>query len=287
MKLEQKDFDVLKEYIHQICGIVIQPEKKYLVRQRIEPLVQAYGFKNFYEFCKSLVRHNPVSIRDEIISAIVTNETYFFRDTHPFETFKNYLLPRMEQLVQERTNQPHHQKEHKVRIWSAGSSTGQEAYSLAMIIDEYIQSNPSAPINVEDFSIVASDISNIVLTKAISGEYNNAEITRGLPAELKSRYFKQVGENWHLDSCILKMVQYNRINLIESFIMLGKFDVIFCRNVLIYFNAETKQKIIDQFHHMLQPKGYLIVGATENLYGLTNKFNSFKHENTHLYFKDD
>lgn len=293
MELSKEEFELLRDYIHDICGLSIAENKAYLIRQRIEPLAVAEGCGSFREFHEIITRKKHPMYQERIINAITTNETAFFRDGHPFDAFRDYILKKLGNMIQERKIRPRPRKGPKVRIWSAGSSSGQEAYSIAMLIREYTSANRQRFINDEDFGILATDISSKMLAKAMAGEYNHAEIKRGLTPERVKTYFKalscldgrKTGTTWVINSSIRSMVEFRQINLIRPFIMLGGFDVIFCRNVLIYFDIETKSRIIDQFWNMLSDQGFLILGATENVYGITEKFDSEHYGQTLLYQK--
>jgi len=215
-------------------------------------------------------------LRDEIIAAITTNETYFFRDDHPFEMFQSLILPTLANLADERRTRPDARKGSKVAILSAGASTGQEAYCLSMLINERYPFPSSGSTSADDYTIVGGDISPRVLAKAISGEYSDAEVARGLVEPYRSRYFSREKTGYTANDKIRRIVQFRRVNFVEPFTFLGGFDCIFCRNMLIYFDIETKIRILEQFHQMLPPGGFLVIGATESLYGLHDRFES-KH----------
>jgi chemotaxis protein methyltransferase CheR len=296
MELSRHEFDLLRDYIYKICGLVIADNKQYLIRQRLEPLALTIGCHNFSEFYRKITENSlpPQAknrFQEQIINAITTNETSFFRDGHPFSAFKEYILPNLNELVCDRKRRLQSRKGPKVRLWSAGSSTGQEAYSLVMLIKEYAEETDKKnqlsriPSSMEDFVILATDISTEMLARAMAGEYNDTEMKRGLNPERVNAYFKKHGNRWIVSSAIRSMVEFRQINLIRPFTMLGGFDVIFCRNVLIYFDIETKSRIIEQFSAMLSDKGFLVLGATENVYGITDRFDSVHHGETLFYQK--
>ncbi len=287
MNLSREEFNMMREYIFEICGLAIRDEKEYLVRQRLEPLVRAAGCTSFAEYYKKIIR-NPTAFETElIISAITTNETSFFRDRHPFETFSRYILPGLAEIILQRKEQAHSRKGPKVRIWSSGSSTGQEAYSIAMLIQEFVSRGAYPGISPEDFLILASDISTVALAKAISGKYTQTEVARGLSEGRLKKYFYNTKPYWIVDESVRNMVVFRQINLAKPFSTVGGFDVIFCRNVLIYFNDKTKSRIFDQFYRILSDEGCIILGATENIYAVTDKFRSRRKGETLLYFKAD
>lgn len=286
MELTEQDFNNLSKFIYDKCGIVIKNEKVYLIRQRLEPLAKLHGCNNFAEFYFKLSKNCSASLQDQIITAITTNETSFFRDTHPFETFETHMLPQLCASVEERKNRKPERKGSKARIWCAASSTGQEPYCIAMIIYEYMQNVKNRGITPNDFEIMATDISSKVLAQAISGEFREHEIKRGLQSSHMNKYFVKEDDNtWVIDKKIRDLVEFRRLNLMESFTMLGGFDAIFCRNVLIYFDDTAKRKILDQFHHMLSDDGFLVLGSTESTYGITDKFKSIQHNKTIVYKK--
>ncbi len=285
MNLTAEEFNLMRGYIYEICGLAIRDEKEYLIRQRLEPLVRAAECSSFREYYHKLLRDPSALEKEMIISAITTNETAFFRDGHPFEAFSRHILPYLAKRARERKNRQEIRKGAKVRIWSAGASTGQEPYSIAIGIDEYINANRSAGICREDFDIMASDISAAALARAIAGKYTETEVLRGLSEERLKKYFHADGRFRIVDETIRNMVVFRQVNLARPFVTVGGFDVIFCRNVLIYFNEETKTRIFDQFHQILPEEGCLILGSTENIYGLTDKFRSVRLGETLLYYR--
>lgn len=285
MEIQENDFKVLTRYIHQICGISLSNEKKYLVEQRLESIVKSSGCQNFTEFARLVSSFPDPQLRDQIIIAITTNETSFFRDGHPFDALRNKILPSLSTKIRERKNKPYTRKGAKVSIWSAGCSTGQEPYSISMVIHEFTQMNASDGCDPADFSILATDISPRVLGRAISGEYTEFEMSRGLHDIQKAVYFDKIDNNWSVKEFIRKIVEFRTVNLVEPFGYLGGFDVIFCRNILIYFDDQTKKKILDQFHYLLAEDGFLVLGATENMYNLSIAFESEYIGNTALYKK--
>ncbi len=284
MELSDQEFELLREYIHNICGLTIPDNKAYLIQQRLEPLVKASGCRSFCEFHEKIRQSCSQVLNEQIISAITTNETSFFRDGHPFTAFKEYILPKLVRIMQQKkaSLKPGTMK---ARLWSAAASTGQEPYSIAMLIYEYISDNKHPGISCKDFEILATDISSKAISKAISGEYTELEIKRGLSSEIMAKYFTKAGVNQIIKSSIQNMVEFRQINLTRSFTVLGGFDVIFCRNVLIYFDKDTVSRIIDQFHNLLSDDGFLILGATENLYAVTDKFDSLRYGDTIIFKK--
>ncbi len=282
MELKNEDFLELKNYIHKTCGIHINESKKYLVQQRLSPVAQSLGLESFRKLIQKL--ENDSALGERIVESITTNETSFFRDDHPFGTFGTMILPKLGELIRKRKERQNNMEGPKVNLWCAASSTGQEPYSLSMLISEYVDSNKYNGISIDDFSILATDISSEVLSQAISGEYSNLEVRRGLSDERKKKYFiKREPDGWILSGAIRGMVDFRKINLAESFTTLGRFDVIICRNVLIYFDDHTKGRIFSQFRKMLSDDGLLVLGACENVRLLTDEFESFTHGQTIMY----
>lgn len=285
MELSVLDFERFKKLTYEHCGIVISQGKEYLVRQRLEPIVNSEGLNSFGELHDRLERGTSQRLREEIICALTTNETSFFRDGHPYQTFKDFILPQLGELVIARKQRPHARRGAKVHIWSAASSTGQEAYSIAMLIHEYAEANAHRGILKDDFTILSTDVSTEVLAKAITGEYSELEVSRGLPAKYQQKYFQRNRNMWILSDCIRAMVEFRQLNLNANLLNLQGFDSIFCRNVLIYFDDDAKRRILDQFHALLTDNGYLILGASENVYTLSEKFESTHRGETLLFQK--
>jgi chemotaxis protein methyltransferase CheR len=285
MELSAPEFDLLRRYIQDLCGITLPRDKSYLIQQRLEPVVVTAGCKGFGEFYQMLKQSPLLNIRGQIIDAITTNETSFFRDNHPFITFEKHLLPMLGQRILERKARDLSRKGPKVCIWSAGASTGQEPYSLAILIHEYALAHRGLGISKDDFRLIATDISSEMLKRATAGEYSELEVRRGMSADRITAYFEKVGTHWFVRSEIRSMVEFRQINLVKPFTMLGGFDGILCRNVLIYFDMDTKNRMLDQFYEILSDSGFLLLGSSENLYGITEKFDPVKYGETLVYTK--
>jgi len=283
MELSKEEFDLLREYVHNLCGLVIPDTKAYLVRQRLESVAEETGCASFAEFHKKVGENRGIRLQEKIINAITTNETSFFRDEHPFSVFQDNILPHFGEVICQRKFRRKSRKGSKVRFWSAGASSGQEPYSIAMLIREFTDGHLC--ISPGDFGILATDISSGMLARAMAGEYGQAEIRRGISPERQEKYFRKEGTRWVIDSSVRSMVEFRQINLIRPFVMLGGFDVIFCRNVLIYFDLPTKVRIVEQFCRMLSDTGFLILGATENIYAVSDRFDSVYFGSTLLYQK--
>lgn len=278
-----EEFKKLRDLIRQACGIALGDDKRYLITQRLSPLLRPSGCKNYMELMqKASSDAAGAALRDKLIEAMTTNETSFFRDIHPFEAFRDNIVPMTVSRVRASRLKG---AERKARIWCAASSTGQEPYSIAMLLNETLCAPQHPDIRPQDVQIVATDISTEVLARAQKGEYNQTEISRGLSDDMRRKYFSQSGQTWTLSPSIRRMVEFRPLNLIKPFASLGSFDVIFCRNVLIYFDEPTKAKILEQFHEMLVPGGALLLGAMENTYCLCAKFHSKRVGKTIVYEK--
>jgi chemotaxis protein methyltransferase CheR len=198
------------------------------------------------------------ALEEAVVEAMTTNESFFFRDKTPFEAFTTVMLP---SLVERRP------PGHALRIWCAAASTGQEPYSLAMILKENARK-----LGGRRVEILATDLSNDVLERARAGIYSQFEVQRGLPIQLLVKYFAQAGEGWQISADVRGMVDYRRLNLLNPFVGLGTFDVVFCRNVLIYFDMPTKTDVLARMSKVVAPDGYLVLGAAETVVGLTTAF---------------
>jgi chemotaxis protein methyltransferase CheR len=239
-------------------GLVLSAEKQYLVESRLLPLARKAGLAGLSELVEQLKRPNAEPLIVEVVEAMMTNESYFFRDKLPFEHFRDTILPG---LLASRATQ------RRIRIWCAAASTGQEPYSLAIALKEI--ENKLSGWRVE---ILATDLSTEVLEKAKAGVYSQFEVQRGLPIQMLVKYFSQIGDCWQIAPAIRAMVQFRPVNLLHDFTNLGMFDLVFCRNVLIYFDQETKIGVLRRLAHSVERDGYLVLGAAETVVGLTDSF---------------
>ncbi|MCX7308525.1 MAG: protein-glutamate O-methyltransferase CheR [Afipia sp.] len=252
-----QDYEYLCNVLKERSGLMLSADKQYLIESRLLPLARRAGLSGIGELVLKMKAGADALVVD-VVEAMTTNETFFFRDKIPFDNFKDTVIP---DLIKARAGR------RNLRIWCAASSTGQEPYSLAMLLKG--MGTALAGWRVE---IVATDISQEVLEKSKSGMYSQFEVQRGLPIQMLVKYFDQVGEFWQLKPEVRSMVQFRELNLLKDFSHLGKFDVIFCRNVLIYFDQATK---IDVFNRLLKSNesdGYLFLGAAETVVGLTNGY---------------
>jgi len=271
--LSPDEFSQLARYIETISGISLDRSKAYLVETRLSRVVRELGFKSFRELHTRAVADLSRGIQKKIIDAITTGETLFFRDTAPYELLQNKLIP---DFIDARTRQQRIPT--SLRVWSAACSTGQEIYSIAMVLKEQLPANGRITTR-----LLATDISDEAITKASLGKYNSIEIERGLPREKLQRYFNRDLDCWKIRDEIRAMVSYQKLNLLEDFSRLGKFDIIFCRNVAIYFSGETRAQLFRRLENALEPDGYLIIGSTESLTGMTTRFVAKKYHQSYYY----
>lgn len=251
------EYTFLCRLLKEQSGLVLSADKRYLVESRLMPLVRKCRQENLSALVKA-VQRGDAAMTAAVVEAMTTNETFFFRDKTPFDRFKETVLP---DLMRAR------QAKRTLRIWCAASSTGQEPYSLAMILKEM-----GAQLAGWRFEIIGTDLSAEVLEKAKAGLFNQFEVQRGLPIQLLVKYFKQTGDLWELSPDIRAMVKHRQLNLLQDFSQLGRFDVIFCRNVLIYFDQPTKVDVFERLGQAIESDGYLVLGAAETVVGLTQVF---------------
>lgn len=266
------EFAYLRQFLKQQAGIVISEDKDYLIESRLLPIAHRNQLTSVTALIAQLMSQKAdQSLATQVVDAMTTNETFFFRDKTPFDQFTNVILPAMKAA---RGSKKH------LRIWCAACSAGQEPYSLAMILKE-----KEHELAGWKFDIIATDLCTEVLEKAKAGIYTQFEVQRGLATPLLLKYFEKIGEGWHISPKIKAMVQYKPLNLIKDFNTMGTFDVVFCRNVLIYFDQETKTDILNRVSKQLSPDGYLLLGAAETVVGLTTNFKPHP-ESRGLYCQD-
>jgi chemotaxis protein methyltransferase CheR len=255
-----QDYEFLRKLLKERSGLDLSADKQYLVESRLVPLARKVGLPGIPELVARM-KTGDAAITTDVVEAMTTNETFFFRDKIPFDHLRDTILPA---LTQARANR------RTLRIWSAACSTGQEPYSIAMCLKE-----KAAMLAGWRIEIVGTDLSQEVLEKSKAGIYSQFEVQRGLPIQLLVKNFTQIGEMWQLNADIRGMVQYRKLNLLQDLSSLGKFDVIFCRNVLIYFDQETKAAIFERIARLVEPDGMLMLGAAESVVGITDAFRPF------------
>jgi chemotaxis protein methyltransferase CheR len=251
------EFDILSNLVKERSGLVLTRDKAYLLESRLLPIVRKWQLKTLAELAAAVRGHADAGLVRAVVEAMTTNESFFFRDVKPFDQFKAFVLPH---LLRSRAST------RAIRIWSAACSSGQEPYSLGMILTE--QRALLANWRIE---ILATDLSTEILEKAQAGLYSQFEVQRGLPIQLLVKYFKQQGDRWQIDPAIRAMVNFRQLNLLDDFAALGRFDVIFCRNVLIYFDQPTKTLVLNRLSRQMAPDGHLYLGGAETVLGITDK----------------
>jgi chemotaxis protein methyltransferase CheR len=251
------DYEFLRRFLKERSGLDLSADKQYLVESRLLPLARKANLPGLPELVAKL-KGGADALTTEVVEAMTTNETFFFRDKVPFDHLRGTILP---ELLQARAGR------RSLRIWCAASSTGQEPYSIAMCLKE--MSPALAGWRVE---ILATDLSQAVLEKSKSGMFSQFEVQRGLPIQMLVKYFTQTGELWQLNADIRAMVQFRQLNLLQDFSHLGAFDIVFCRNVLIYFDQHTKIGIFNRLARLMEPDGFLVLGAAETVVGLSDAF---------------
>jgi chemotaxis protein methyltransferase CheR len=251
------DYEYLRKLLRDHSGLDLSSDKQYLIESRLLPLARKAGLAGISDLVQKLKTGSSAFIA-QVVEAMTTNETFFFRDKVPFEHFRDTIMP---EILRARASRK------SIRIWCAAGSTGQEPYSLAMCLKEM-----SAALAGWRIEILATDLSQEVLEKSKAGIYSQFEVQRGLPIQLLVKYFKQIGELWQVNAELRAMVQHRQLNLLHDFSQLGGFDVIFCRNVLIYFDQDTKTNIFGRLAKAIEPDGFLVLGAAETVVGLTEAF---------------
>lgn len=253
--MTETDFVFLRDYLKKRSGLALGPEKRYLVESRLSPVCRRFNLATLSDLVGTLRLSREGPLERAVVEAMTTNETFFFRDRAPFDLFRDVLLPR---AIAARA------ATRRLRIWSAAASTGQEPYSLAMMIHE-----AAVQLVGWQVEIIGTDLSTEVLEKARLGLYSHFEVQRGLPVQLLVKHFTQVGEQWRISPALTKMVSYRPLNLLHPFEHLGQFDIVYCRNVLIYFDAPTKADVLERIAKALAPDGAVLLGAAETVIGLT------------------
>ena len=251
------DYDYLRKLVKERSGLVLSADKQYLIESRLLPVARKCGAGNLAELVSRLKAPRAEALAVEVVEAMTTNESFFYRDKIPFDHFRDSIVP---DLIKARATR------RGIRIWCAAAASGQEPYSLAMILKDFSQ------LVGWRIEIIATDLSNDVLEKAKAGIYSQFEVQRGLPIQMLVKHFIQSGETWQISPEIRAMVQYRQLNLLTDFAHLGRFDLVFCRNVLIYFDQPTKVDVLMRIARVTEPDGILVLGAAETVVGLTDAF---------------
>ena len=251
------------DFINKQAGIILTPEKAYFIEARLSPVLREESIASIEDLIVRAERGDR-RLQQRMVDALTTNETFFFRDKQPFEHFRNIIIPEL--VARRPAGKP-------IRIWCAACSSGQEPFSLVMILDEI-----KSQLGGRTVEIHASDISENILAKAKSGLFNQFEVQRGLPTKLLLQYFEKVGDNWRLSQDVIRRVNFFKFNLLDDPKSLGTFDIVFCRNVLIYFDRPTRAKIFDRIADRLAPDGFMLLGGAESTFGVTDRFASHPKE---------
>jgi chemotaxis protein methyltransferase CheR len=254
------DYEYLRKVLKDLSGLDLSADKQYLIESRLLPLARKSGMSDLGELVQKM-KGGSSALINQVVEAMTTNETFFYRDKVPFDHLRDTIMPEVLRARAARKS---------IRIWCAAGSTGQEPYSIAMCLKEM-----GALVAGWRIEILSTDLSQEVLEKSKAGIYSQFEVQRGLPIQLLVKHFKQLGELWQINPDIRSMVQHRQLNLLHDFSQLGVFDVIFCRNVLIYFDQETKSRIFARLAKGIEPDGFLVLGAAETVVGLTEVFKPF------------
>ncbi len=267
VKITPQELQLLAKWIKDISGIVLDEKKAYLIENRFTNLLTELKCESYEELYRK-ARANR-RLEQKVIDAITTNETLFFRDNSPFELLKNKIIP---DLIDKRSSKSSGLFAIRIRIWSAGCSTGQEIYSIAIVLKELL--GDTSKYNIR---LLGTDISDKAIAQASRGIYNKFEIERGLPQNILRKYFTQEGNFWKVKDEIRAMCTFRKLNLMLPFKSIGKFDIIFCRNVAIYFSLEDRKILFERLAEVLEKDGYLIIGSTESLTNICPLFVPKRH----------
>lgn len=275
IKINPAELKLVAQYIQEISGIYLDQSKAYLFETRLSSVAESHGCKSYQELQAKAKQDSSKVIEKAIIDAITTNETLFFRDKGPFELLQHKILP---EVIDARSAKSGGRTQ--VKIWSAASSTGQELYSIAIVIKELLHDAPGY-----SFTLLGTDISDAAIAQASYGKYNRFEIERGLDKKFLQKYFNFFGDSYKIKDEIRAMVNFRKLNLMQSLSALGKFDIIFCRNVAIYFTLDDRKKLFNKLADCLTDDGYLVIGSTESLTGVCPRFVPKRHLRTIFYQK--
>lgn len=245
------EYEEFRRFLEDACGIMLGDNKQYLITSRLTRLMREFDIDNFGTLMVQLRQRHNSKLRERIVDAMTTNETMWFRDRYPFEILTNVILPEYSSL-----------RAQQLRMWSAACSSGQEPYSISITLQEFMAARPGALTN--NIQIIATDISPSVLREATLAQYDKMSITRGMSDDRVKRYFTQKNDRWEVRPELRTRVTFRELNLMQSYASLGRFDIVFCRNVLIYFSSELKKDILTRIAQSLNPRGYLFLGGSES-----------------------
>jgi chemotaxis protein methyltransferase CheR len=253
-----QDFEFISTLIKGRSGLVLTPDKSYLLESRLMPVARKHGMKGLDELINAMRTRKEEALYVEVTEAMTTNESFFFRDIKPFDLLRDEVLP---PILEKRASQKH------LRIWCAAASSGQEPFSIAIVLKELAAKTAGWKLD-----ILGTDISRDILKKAQAGQYSQFEVQRGMPITLLLKYFDKKDETWQIKEDVRKMVQFKYWNLLDDLKGLGGFDIVFCRNVLIYFDAETKGRVLESISKLMPEDGMLFLGGAETVLGVTDRF---------------
>ncbi|MEA1868385.1 MAG: protein-glutamate O-methyltransferase CheR [Thermodesulfobacteriota bacterium] len=275
IKIAPDELKVISTYIYNVSGIYLDQSKAYLLESRLKGLLEKLGCNSYSELYHKTKSDSSKAIERKIIDAVTTNETLFFRDTAPFEMLQHKLLPN---IIDRKTAKFSALFPSRINIWSAACSTGQEIYSIAIVLKKLL-----GDLKKFNIRLLGTDISDKAVAQASYGKYNKFEIERGLPKDKLVMYFDSDGNSWKIKDEIRALAAFKKFNLMDSFTLMGKFDIVFCRNVAIYFPLEDRKKLFNKIADVLEPDGYLIIGSTESLTGVCSRFEPKRHLKSVVY----
>ena len=269
MAISDAEFHYIKDFIYQQAAIDLEPGKAYLVESRLQPIARREGFASLSDMIAKLRAQPANGLNWLVVEAMTTNETYFFRDIHPFELLKTKVLP---ELIKRRAAQ------RQINIWCAAASSGQEPYSIMMLLREHFPELSTWKIN-----FTATDISNQMLNRCREGFYSQLEVSRGLPATLLVKYFEKISTEWKIRDDLRRAIDFRQLNLAQPWPALATMDIVFIRNVLIYFDAATKKPILARVRKLMSPDGYMFLGGAETTLNLDESFKRVQVNNSAYY----
>lgn len=268
-KINQDEFKIFSKYIKDISGIFLDESKAYLPETRLKTILDQTGCTSYAQLCARAKADATKSLEKKIVDAISTNETLFFRDSGPFELLQHKILP---ELIDRRSEKAPSRMPIPIRIWSAACSSGQEVYSISIVLKELLPD-----FSKYNIRLLGTDISDAAISQASYGAYSKFEIERGLTREKLQKYFTPNADRWKIKDEIRAMANFNKVNLLSPLLNPGKFDIVFCRNVAIYFSLDDRKALFNKIADFLEKDGYLIVGSTESLTGVCAKFEPKRH----------
>lgn len=263
--LTEQNYALLKRTLKEVSGLYLTDNKMYLVETRLQAVAKDYGYTSLNELIDGLKGPRLQKLKVDISEAMATPETFFFRDKTPFDLFRTFILPHVAE---------HNKAKRSLSIWCAASSSGQEPYSLAMIVDDV----KDVLFPGWDIKILASDFSEKILTKARNGIYSQFEVQRGLPIQYLMKHFTQKPDGWHVKDSLKRYIEFRNFNLLQNSSHLGRFDVVFCRNVLFYFERPDKEKILNNISSIMNDGAMMFLGAAETTVGISTSFSSLPNQ---------